>query len=165
MRNGKIVLFVLLFAAWTLLSWSVDLEHIIAGVVISALIALLFGDLFTSHARRFLSPKRYLWFAAFVFVCLWDMIKANLDMAFRLLAPSLPVRPAQVEVKTTLTDETAQVFLANTLTLVQWMMTVDLDTGKRTLLVQCSNYNGDDAAAFVRPVVMRYERLLERVFE
>lgn len=165
MKKRKMVLFVLLLAAWFLLSWSVDLEHAAAGIVICALIALLFGDLFTTHASRFLSPKRYLWFVVYIFVCLWDMIKANLDIALRLLLPSMQFRPAEVEIRMKLTDETAQVFLANTLTLVQWMMTIDIDRNKRTLLLQCSRYPGNDPAAFVRPVVEKYERLLGRVFE
>ncbi|MHB9155056.1 MAG: Na+/H+ antiporter subunit E [Endomicrobiales bacterium] len=165
MNKSKAVLFILLLLAWTAFSWSLDLAHLASGAVFSFIVTLLVGALFTSHAGKFLEPRRYLWLALFTLACLRDAVKANLDAAWRLLHPALPVQPAVVRVKTRLKNAVALSFLANTLTLVKGTMTIDLDPEKGSIEVHCSDRGKGSGAASVQSTVDRYDAMLVRIFE
>ena len=44
--KSRIVLFILAFLVWLLLSWVPDWQHCIVGIFVAALVAYLTGDLF-----------------------------------------------------------------------------------------------------------------------
>jgi len=48
---------------------------------------------------------------------IWEIVKSNIDVARRILDPSLPISPCMVRVKTTQGSDLAQVIYANSITL------------------------------------------------
>ncbi len=75
---------------------------------------------------------------------LWkEITKANIDVAKRVLAPRMPVRPALIEVTPSQATELGQVIYANSITLTPGTTTMDIRDG--TFLVHCiSPEVGDD---------------------
>jgi multicomponent Na+:H+ antiporter subunit E len=165
MNKSKIVLFILSFMLWTALSWSLDLQHIIAGLLCSLIVAVVTGDMFTANPHKFTHPPRYFWFAVYVPVFAWALLKANIDVAVRLLSPKLPIRPGIVKIKTNLKSESGLTFLANSITLTPGTTTVDIDRENGFLYVHWLNVKTEDIDEASRLIAWKYEKILDRIFE
>ena len=160
----KIIIFILAFSTWLLLSWSVDPEHLIIGVLIGILICLVTSDIFLNAPRVFKNPSRYLWFIYYLLFFTWECIKANLDGAYRVAHPDLPIHPGIVKVKTTLKSDVGLTFLANSLTLKPGTMTVDIDKEKGFLYVHWADVKSQDIEKATDLIVRKFERVLMRIF-
>ncbi|MDD5594978.1 MAG: Na+/H+ antiporter subunit E [Candidatus Omnitrophica bacterium] len=160
----KIIIFILAFFTWLLLSWSVDPEHLIIGVLVGILICLVTSDIFLNPPRIFKNPSRYLWFIYYLLLFTWECIKANLDGAYRVAHPDLPIHPGIVKVKTTLKSDVGLTFLANSLTLKPGTMTVDIDKEKGFLYVHWADVKSQDIEKATDLIVRKFERVLMRIF-
>ena len=165
MIKNKIVLFSLSFLLWLLLNWSVNLENLLIALFVGALVTWLTADIFPQQANIFKRPSRYLWIFYYVPVFLWECFKANLDGAYRIIHPDVPLKPGIVKVRTTLKSDTGITFLANTLTLKPGTMTVDVDRENGVLYVHWVNVKSDDIDKATQEIVSRFERILKRIFE
>ncbi len=165
MIKNKIVLFSLSFLLWLLLNWSVNLENLLIALFVGALVTWLTADIFPQQANIFKRPSRYLWIFYYVPVFLWECFKANLDGAYRIIHPDVPLKPGIVKVRTTLKSDTGITFLANTLTLKPGTMTVDVDRENGVLYVHWVDVKSDDIEKATQEIVSRFERILKRIFE
>ncbi|MFH1368164.1 MAG: Na+/H+ antiporter subunit E [Elusimicrobiota bacterium] len=165
MKKSRIVLFILSLLLWFVLSWSVDLQHIITGVACSLIVAFLTGDMFTENPHKFAHLSRYMWFAVYFPVFVWEIVKANIDVARRLLSPELPIKPGIVRVRTKLKSETGITFLANSLTLTPGTTTVDVDKDNGFLYIHWLNVKTQDETEATHLLVDKYEKILARIFE
>ena len=164
--KSKIIMFFVAFFAWSLLSWVPDIQHIIAGIFIAGLVAFLTGDLFISNPGKLKHPLRY-WYFFFEYlpVFLWECIKANIDVAYRVIHPKLPINPGIVKVKTDLKTDTALTFLANSITLTPGTMTVDIDKEDSVLYIHWINVKATDVKGATELIVRRFEKILKKIFE
>ncbi|MGC9315244.1 MAG: Na+/H+ antiporter subunit E, partial [bacterium] len=112
-----IIQFLVLFALWLLLTWSVQTADVVAGIVVSLLTVALMGNIFIEKAVRLLNPKRVFWAIIYVPYLLWFILIANLDVAYRVLNPTMPIRPGIIKFKTGLKTDMGKTFLANSITL------------------------------------------------
>ena len=164
--KSRMVLFVIAFIVWLLLSWVPDLQHIVAGLFVSAFVAFLVGDLFVKRPSVLKHPYRYLhFFFHYLPVFLWECIKANIDVAYRIIHPRLPIKPGIVKVKTSLKSDTGLTFLANSITLTPGTMTVDIDREKGLLYVHWINVTSKDTEGATKTIARRFEKILEKIFE
>ncbi len=160
----KITIFLVAFVTWLLLTWSLDPEELIAGVVVAFLVTLLFWDVFLEKKERAIfHPRRFLWFLLYLPVFFYYVIKANLDVAYRVLHPETPINPGIVKVKTSLKTETGKTFLANSITLTPGTLTVDI-VGDN-LYVHWINISTADPEEETRIIVARFEKFLRRICE
>ena len=160
---GRIVVFVLSFVAWGILTWIPDSQEILIGSIISLIIALVFGDIFTIKFRKFFQIKRYFYFVYYVFVFLYYVVKANIDVAWRVLHPALPINPGIVKIKTTLKNEVAQTVLANSITLTPGTMTVDIKDG--FMYIHWIDVKSEDVKKATEIIAQRFEKLIKETFE
>ncbi len=163
MRASHLLFFVIAFALFLLLSGSVDGAHLVAGVFVAAMASILFGGGLSVHPRRVLDPRRWGYFVVWVGVFLWECIKANFDVAYRVLHPTLPIHPGIVRIDTQLENPTARALLANAVTMTPGTLSVDL-VGD-TLYVHWINVTTRDRAEATEKVAGRFERLLGKIFE
>lgn len=161
----KIILFLGTFLTWILLNWSVDAEHLFTGILIGIFISFITSDIFGNSPRVFKNPLRYLWFLYYIPVFIWECIKANLDGAFRVIHPDLPINPGIVKVKTALKSDTGLTLLANSLTLKPGTMTVDIDKENGFLYVHWVDVVTEDIDEATELVAGKFERILKRIFE
>ena len=163
------IYFVLALVIWILLTWPfvngrLDVQVVLAGVVASAIVALLFHELLPAEHHVFLSPKRIIWFLLYVPVFSYYVLKANFDVVYRALHPKMPIRPGIVKIKTHLQSESAITALANSITLTPGTLTVDL-TEDGTLYIHWINVRSDDVEEATRLIAQKFEYFLERIFE
>ena len=151
------------FALWILLFWSVTPAVLLAGVIFSLIVATVLQDIYPDSILLILSPRRWACFLVYVPYFLYYCIKANVDVALRVINPNLPIRPGIVKVRTTLTSDMAKTFLANSITLTPGTLTIDIDG--QDLYVHWINISTDDAAARTAEICGRFEPLLRRIFE
>lgn len=159
----KLVLFIVCFISWLVLTWTLYFPSVLIGIGISLAVAFWFADIFTQHPENFFQIKRFfyllLYIPIFLFYCIW----ANLDVAYRILHPKLPIEPGIVKVKTTLSTPTGRVALANSITLTPGTLTVDL-TDDGYLYVHWINVKAIDVEEATEKIVRRFEPILKEVF-
>lgn len=163
--KSRIILFILGFIIWVAVTFSLERDNIIVGILVAYLVAFLTGDLFTRRPHAFKHIERYLWFFYYVPIFVWECFKANLDVACRVLHPKLPLKPGIVKVKTTLKSDTALTFLANSITLTPGTLTVDVDKGKGVIYVHWIYVRSQDIEEATRRIVYRFERILKKIFD
>lgn len=163
----KLVVFVMFLVVWLLLSWpqgnQVFWQAAVSGVVIALLTTFIFGDLPVENAGKFFNPKRYILFMVYVPYFLWLCLKANLDVACRVIHPDLPINPGIVKVKTSLKSDIARVFLANSITLTPGTLTVDMQDD--ILYIHWIAVESSDIEEASKAIVAQFEWLLKGVFE
>ncbi len=163
--KSRIILFILAFLVWALLNWLPDWQHLVIGLFVAALVAVLTGDMFVKRPHHFKHIKRYLWFMYYMPIFLWEIFKANIDVAFRVSHPDIPIHPGIVKVKTSLRSETGLTFLANSITLTPGTLSVDIDRDKGYLYVHWIEVKDKDVDRTTAIIVERFERILRRIFE
>ncbi len=163
--------FLLGFATWILLVWPFPLggtpgrmPDVIAGGVVALLAAWVMRDPDPERLEARFHPRRLVWGVAYAFVLAWEVLRANLDVAYRVLHPDLPIRPGIVRVRTSLRTDTARTALANSITLTPGTLTVDL-APDGTMFVHWIDVAARDPAEATHRIVSRFERILRRVFE
>ncbi|MFH1836883.1 MAG: Na+/H+ antiporter subunit E [Candidatus Omnitrophota bacterium] len=165
MKN-KLVLFILAFIIWCILNWVPDWQHITIGIFVALFTVIMTGDLFVATPRLLKHPHRYWYFVAhYIPRFLWECLKANIDVAYRVLHPKMPINPGIVKVKTSLKTDTALTFLANSITLTPGTMTVDIDRDNGILYIHWINVRDKDIKKATEIIVEKFERIIAKVFE
>lgn len=163
MKN-KVGLLIFLLIVWMLLAWPPDWQNLVIGLVVAVLIVILTGDLFVNQPGR-KNVKRYLWLFYYVPVFVWECIKANFDVAYRVIHPDLPIKPGIVKVKTKLKSDTGITLLANSITLATGTMTVDVERETGYLYIHWINVTEQDIDLTTKKIVSKFESILEKVFD
>ena len=163
--RSRIILFILGLLVWLLLSWPADLPHLLVGILVAGFVAFMTGDMFVQRPHVFTHLKRYLWSAYYLPLFIWECIKANIDVAYRVSHPDLPIRPGIVKVKTTLKSETGLTFLANSITLTPGTLSVDVDQERGFLYIHWIDVKDKDIEKATKIIVERFEKILRRIFE
>jgi multicomponent Na+:H+ antiporter subunit E len=159
----RFVHFLLLFGVWLLLTWSLRWQEMLVGVVIALIADLMLGDIYPINAVKLLNPIRLFWFIVYGISFLGYVVKANFDVAYRVLNINMPIRPGIVKVRTRLKTDMARTFLANSITLTPGTLSIDFVDDH--LYVHWINIVSDDPVKETEIIVQHFENLLERVFE
>jgi len=163
--KSRIILFGLGFAVWIILTWPPNAQECVMGVIISALVSCVTGDMFVTRPYMFRDAKRYFQFLRYFPLFVWECIKANIDVAYRVSHPDMPITPGIVKVKTRLKSDTGLTFLANTITLTPGTMSVDVDRENGFLYIHWINVKDRDTEVATRLIVDVFERILITIFE
>lgn len=163
----RILLFISAFITWLLLSWTFEPGNLILAAAVGVFIAFITYGLFSQlNSPNILKMVlRIPWFVYYVFVFIWECVKANIDGALRVCHPDVPINPGIVKVKTELKSDVALTFLANSLTLKPGTMTVDIDKKNGFLYIHWVNVSTQDVSRATEVIVKRFERILQKVFE
>ena len=160
----RAIYFVVALVVWILLTWSFDYQILIAGVVASAVVAILFHEMLPKEHHVLISPTRVFWVLVYIPVFFYYMIKANFDVVYRALHPKMPINPGIVKIKTNLKSDSGITALANSITLTPGTLTVDL-TDDGYLYVHWINVKSDDVEEATKHIAQRFEWFLKKIFE
>lgn len=125
--------FLFAFTFWLLLAGSLHQQELIAGLFVAASVAALNADRRPILAGIRLSPMAPVSLVMYCGVLLTSLLRANLDVARRVLTPSLPVRPAVVRIHTGLQSDLGRLVLANSITLTPGTLSVDVEDDVLTI--------------------------------
>jgi len=154
-----ILMVMLLLGIWLLLTAPFSVQELIAGAVIAVLVALLPTGANSVFADVRLSPRAVAYAVAYLFVFLVELVKSNIDVAFRVLNPALPIKPGIVRVRTRLKTPIARTLLANSITLTPGTITVE--TRGEEFFVHWIQVRDEDVESATKEIVAKFERYLE----
>ena len=134
---GRTVALVLLLSVfWLLLSGRIGVQYFIFMILTVGLVVWMNPERpFRSRAkggaqspgevvRAGVALVRYLGWLV------WNVVVANIDVARRILSPSMPIEPRLLVFATELESEVAQALVANSITLTPGTVTIDLKDGE-----------------------------------
>jgi len=150
-------------AVWMLLNWRIGPTTITAGVVVSFIAAIWLGRELPVQPARLLNPMRWIWAIVYIPVFAWECLKANLDVAMRVLSPGLQLKPGIVKIRTSLKSDIARTFLANSITMTPGTMTVEIQDD--VLYIHWIDVKTEDPEAAAKIIKGPFERLLARIFD
>ncbi len=165
---NRFVLFILLLLFWVLLTWPTEFsrsyfQDLSIGTLVVCLVTWAMGGS-SASARHWLQPQRYAWAFVYVFVLAAYVIKANVEVAYRVLHPAMPIRPGIVKIKTHLKSPSARTALCNSITLTPGTLAVDIhDDG--TMMVHWIYVKSTDEHEAAEKIIGRFEWFIERIFE
>jgi len=159
----KILLILFSFAVWLLLTWTLNLQNLIVGGIASVVVGLIFGNIFVEEPIKVFQLQRWFWFLLYTPVFMWELTKANLDVAYRVLHPKMPISPGIVKVKTKIKSEMGRVFLANSITLTPGTFTIDMKD--EYLYIHWINVRYQDVDEATQDIVGRFEKYLIKIFD
>jgi len=164
-NRSRLFVFIFSFFTWLALTNVRDIEEVVAGLIVAALVTIVAGKfLITSEKsghiiRRIFSAIKYL------IKFFWEMMKANLHVAFIVIHPYLPIKPGIVKIKTKLTKDSAITVLTNSITLTPGTLTVDLNPEKKELYIHWIDVLSTDVEKNTKTIGGKFEKLLTEVFE
>lgn len=158
-----LTIFILSLLFWLLITFRFTLPNLIVGSVASLLTTLLFGRYFLRNVYKFLQPHRYFWLLVFLFVFIWECLKANLDVAYRVLHPAMPIKPGIVKVKTELKSELARTILANSITMTPG--TISIDIIDDYLYIHWIYVRSEDPEVYTKIILGHFEKYIKKIFE
>ena len=153
--------FLLFLIIWYAFTTSLALPEIITGVFVSSILALLSYKM-TGGGLGILMPNKLFFMVQYFFVFLIALIKANLDVAKRVITPSLPINPGIVEFETQLNSEFAIMILANSITLTPGTVTIDVIDNK--FYVHWIDVETEDQAKAFKIIAEPFEKVLLKIY-
>lgn len=128
--------FTILFAFWLILSGKLELKYLIFGLVSAALVTFVTQDLLEPQQGQRKAPSSTAAFSKaagrlcsyFVWL-IYQIVKSNIQVAYIVLHPKLPVKPGLLRFRTRLQSRVGQILLANSITLTPGTITVDFTEG------------------------------------
>ncbi len=132
---GFVVTAMVSFAFWILLSGFFDAFHIVTGIISSLLVALFSHRLLVPEGTNFtLEVARTGRFVMYLPWLMLEIAKANIDLVYRTLHPSMPIDPLVITFRTDIEEDLGRVTLANSITLTPGTVTMNVtDEGEFTV--------------------------------
>ncbi len=130
---GSVLLFVSVFLIYLWLTGRSSFDEIISALITASVVTFIWGSVekdkhFALKLFLLKFVKFLLVFPIYIAIFVFEMIKANIDVAWRVVSPSLPVRPGIVEYRLpALKSKVLQLLFANSITLTPGTMTVDIE--------------------------------------
>lgn len=156
----RLFLFLLIFALWLLLGGTLDPQELAAGLLVALAVTLISGPHLEIFSGLRLTPSALPAFLSYLGLFAVELVRANLDVARRVLSPSLPLQPALVEVRSELQSSLGRLILANSITLTPGTLTVDV-RGERLLIHWIDAPPGIDLEAATREIAGKFETHLK----
>lgn len=130
--------------------------------MVCLVVSLLAARIYSTLGLPPISIKRVFFALVYVIVLLTEIIKANFDVAYRVLHPRMPIKPGIVVVKTSLKSDIAKLVLANSITLTPGTFTLDVIGDE--LLIHWINVKAEDVDGATKMIGGRFEKFLRIIF-
>jgi multicomponent Na+:H+ antiporter subunit E len=134
----------------------------LVGLLVGLPIAYATRGFYTTDVRLRRAVGAVPWVLRYVAVFLVELSTANVEVAYRVLAPSMPIDPDVVAIPLRVETDAAVATIANTITLTPGTLTMDHEPATNTLYVHA--IAASDRRAVVAPI-RRLEDYALRIFD
>ncbi len=163
MKNKYIVLFFLSWAFWLLLTWSVKPAPVITGMVVALITSLLFGQYFYTSIYKLRQFRRFFTVIPFLAFFTWQTIKANFDVAWRVLHYRVPIQPAIIKIPLKVQTEMGRAVLSCALTMTPGTIVIDILDD--CMYVHWIYVDKKDPDTYTRNRIRKYEQYIQTIFD
>lgn len=147
MISRLLALWLWAFAVWLLLTWTVMLEPLVSGALVAAGVAATLWPLgAVARPWLLLDPRRLGATVRLIASGLGRIVKANIGLARRIWAPSLPLRSGMVIVPTGMRSEGGVGGLGLITSLIVDNQITDVDLGRHELQYHAIDVPAGEAA-------------------
>lgn len=154
------VLTVTVAVVWLLLMNELSVGGLILGLLLGLVVPQISRTFWTQRPRI----RRPLKIAEYALVVLWDIVVANMNVAYVVLFKSnRQIRPHFIAIPLDVYSPEAITVLAGTITMTPGTVSADLSADGRALLVHCLDTG--DPEGEVATIKRRYETRLKEIFE
>ena len=154
--------FLVLFLVYVLLAGFV-VQELILGALVSLVLTLIIAK-YVDYKIDFTFPVKLVKFLfVYLFVFIWHLKLANIDVARRVLSPVIPLKPGIVKVKTKLKGDFGKLTLANSITLTPGTLSIDIDDD--CLFVHTVEVKGETPEAKENNIKEPFEKILGGIFK
>ena len=130
---------------WILLSGEFTVILLTSAVSASLLVAFMSSDLFMGKGVDVgLGFRRLIRFIRYLPWLLWQIVKANIDVAHRALHPKMSIDPCLIKFKTDLKTELGITCLSNSITLTPGTVTLSANSKGEYIVHALSKEHADD---------------------
>jgi multicomponent Na+:H+ antiporter subunit E len=155
--------FITTLVLWILLTWEEIAEQgmvpLAMGIGVCFVVTLASRNLFPAISFH---PQRVIFFIIYLPALLWEIIKSNIDVAYRVLHPRMPINPGIVRVPVSLQSPYGKTLLANSITLTPGTLT--LDVKEQNFYVHWLNIQTYDPEEAAQVITGRFMKFLRRIF-
>lgn len=155
-------LWLTLMIIWVIANGTLALDTLIAGVVITAAIALAFASFARVYSVVRWSPKVIFYYLMYLGVFLIELTKANLSVMRLVFSPRIEIEPGIVKIKTELKSPIGRLALANSITLTPGTLVVDIKGD--SLFIHWINVSATDPVAATEEISARFEKYLKVIY-
>lgn len=160
----KYVIYILVaYIFWLLFTVNFSSASLGIGLIVAIITTLFLSGYFVHDVHKLFHPQRYFWFLIYLIIFAWECLKANLEVAYRVLHPDLPIKPGIVKVKTNLKTNMARTTLANSITMTPGTITVDIIDDH--LYIHWIYVKSTDPEQYTEKISGRFEKYIKRIFE
>jgi multicomponent Na+:H+ antiporter subunit E len=148
---------ILLALSWMALTGQFSPTNLIEGFVLGYLMLWLVQHS-TGQSRYFSKMRQVLGFALFF---AWELILANLRVAYSVLTPQIKLRPGIVAIPLDVQTDTEITLLVNLITLTPGTLSLDVSADRRVLYVHTIHV--DDVDDFRCQIKQGFERRIQEL--
>lgn len=120
------------------------------GLVVGLPVAFFLRRFYRDETDLARTARAVPWAVRYLLVFLKELVTANVEVAYRVLSPSLPIDPSVVEVPLRVESELAITTIANSITLTPGTLTMDHDAETNTLYVHSLAGEREEVLAPIR---------------
>ena len=162
--KSRIVVFILALLVWLALA-GIQIQQLVVGAVVALVVSLVAGQFLITTEKQKHVLHRAMYAAFYLLKFIWEMIKANVHVAYLVIHPNVPIKPGIVKIKTTLTKDAAITVLTNSITLTPGTLTVDINEDTKEIYVHWIDVKETSVEACTKEIGSRFESILAEVFE
>ena len=151
-----------LFVRGVELDPEVVLGEFVIGLLVGLPVAFAFRRFYLPEIALADRARGFPYAVVYLVTFLWELVTANVEVAYRVLAPSMPIEPAVIEVPLRVESDLAITTIANSITLTPGTLTMDYDEERNALNVHA--IDGRDPKGLVAPI-RDWEDYALRIFD
>ena len=155
-------LWVTLLLIWLIANNSLAGEVVLAGVLITGILAFVFATFSSVYKDIRWSPRVLYTYFLYLGVFLYELLLANLNVMRLVFAPRINIKPGIVEIKTHLKSPIGRLALANSITLTPGTLVVDIQGD--SLFIHWINVTETDPVAATQEIAGRFEKYLKVIY-
>lgn len=155
-------LWLTLLLIWVIANGTLAFDTLIAGAVVSAVIALAFASFSRVYSVIRWSPRVVFYYLMYLSVFIIELVKANLNVMRLVFSPRIDIKPGIVEIKTELKSPIGRLALANSITLTPGTLVVDIKDD--SLFIHWINISATDPVAATEAISSRFEKYLKVIY-
>jgi len=153
--RGKFLTNILLTIIWVFLTGSFEVVNFVFGFIVTFLILWIISSKDSQTEKYFkLIPK----LISFIFFFLWEVIKANIQVAYEVITPQNKMKPGIVALPLDAKTDTEITLLANLITLTPGTLSLDVSEDKKVLYIHAMYVY--DKQEFIDEIKNGFERKL-----
>ena len=150
----QFLLNLILTVIWVFLTGSMAFVNFIFGFILSFLVLWLISRSTGKNKYFYIAPR----VIGFVFYFLYELFKANLQVAADVITPKFYMKPGIVEVPLDAKSDLEITLLANIISLTPGTLSLDVSDDKKVLFVHAMYI--DDKAKFIAGIKNGFEKRL-----